>query len=41
MYIRMDVRVGMFVYTCVSYSIFYLLIESVLWILMFEQRMVI
>ena len=29
--IRMDVRVWMYVYTCVSYSIFYLLIVSVLW----------
>ena len=42
-YIRMDVRVLMYVYTCVtvSYSICYLLIVSVLWILTFEQRMVI
>ena len=31
----------MYVYTCVSYSIFHLLIVSVLWILIFEQRMVI
>ena len=30
-----------YVYTCVSYSIFYLLIVSVLLILIFEQRMVI
>ena len=33
--IRMDVRVWMYVYTCVSYSIFYLLIVSVLWNLIF------
>ena len=36
----MDVRVLMYVYTCVSYSICYLIV-SVLWIFTFEQRMVI
>ena len=39
-YMYMDVRMWMYVYTCASYSIFYLIV-SVLWIMTFEQRMLI
>ena len=39
-YMYMDVRVWMFVYTYVSYSIFYMIVY-VLWILTYDQRMVI